>query len=75
MPDQEKEIEWVDTQSLDCLDLMKAVIQEELDARAAAGDFTPADFDSTVLLSELIADALLNPFVIRRRTADQPLMR
>ncbi len=75
MADEHPRIEWLDTDSIDCLELMRSIIQEELEVCAAAGDVLPRNATSLETAAELAADALLRPFVIRRRGPDQPLMR
>ncbi len=75
MADEHPRIEWLDTDSIDCLELMRSIIQEELEVRAELGDIHANDSTSIETAAELAADALLRPFVIRRRGPDQPLMR
>jgi hypothetical protein len=50
----------------DCFPLLVERIREELGARIAFGD-DPHTEDGQQVLSELVADAILDVFVVRRR--------
>ena len=68
MKDENKpELEHLDSESEAYLHGLAGVISEELYARIAVGD-DPSTPEGCQLISELIADAILDGFVIRQRT-------
>jgi hypothetical protein len=64
----ETELERLDPESEACFDELSARIAEELGARIAVGD-DPSTDDGCKQLAELIADAVLDAFVVRLRTS------
>ncbi|NEQ97596.1 MAG: hypothetical protein F6K30_12890 [Cyanothece sp. SIO2G6] len=69
MKDENKtELERLDPESETCFDDLAVVVSEELYARIAVGD-NPSTPAGCQLISELIADAILDGFVIRQRTS------
>jgi len=64
------ELERLDPESETCFDALQSRILEELTARIAMGD-DPQKAEERVILSELIADAVLDVFVVRHRTSDR----
>lgn len=65
--DENLELERLDPESEACFQALAARIAKELTARIAVGDdpTSPTEFK---ILSELIADAVLDGFVVRQRT-------
>ena len=65
---EQSELERLDPESEACFDALRDQIAEELAARVAVGDDykTP---DGQAALSQLIADAILDRFVVRARTS------
>ena len=66
--DENLELERLDPESEACFQALAARIAEELIARIAVGD-DPTSPIGCEVLSELIADAVLDVFVVRQRTA------
>lgn len=65
--ENDNELEFLDPESEACFQALQERILEELSARIATGD-DPTDPAEREILSELIADAVLDVFVVRRRT-------
>lgn len=65
---EEPELERLDPESEACFGALRDRISEELAARVAVGD-DPSTADGQAALSELIADAILDGFVVRARTS------
>jgi len=65
---KEPELERLDPESEACFEALRDRISEELAARIAVGD-DPTTPDGQEVLSELIADAILDRFVVRPRTS------
>jgi hypothetical protein len=66
MADGESKLIHMDPESEQCFEALKATIREELSARVAGGD-DPSTPQGAETLSELIADVILDVFVVRRR--------
>lgn len=66
--DEQSELERLDPESEACFQALAARIAEELSARIAIGD-DPSSPGGCEELSELIADAVLDVFVVRQRTS------
>ncbi len=73
--ENQRRIEWLDPESEDCLDKMTEVLRDELDVHVAMGMIVPQDSESTKAISGLLADVLLNAFVVSRRGLDRPRLR
>lgn len=61
------ELERLDPESEACFHDLAAVVSEELYARIAVGD-DPSSPEGCQLISELIADMILDGFIVRPRT-------
>jgi len=66
--DSDSDLERLDPESEACFDALCARISEELSARLALGD-DPTTAVGQKTLSELIADAILDSFVLRARSS------
>ena len=66
--DDKSKLERLDPESEACFQALAARIAEELSARIAIGD-DPSSPTEREELSELIADAVLDVFVVRQRTS------
>jgi hypothetical protein len=66
MPDEKKELERLDPESEACFASLKARISSELGTRIASGD-DPSTPQGREVLSGLIADVLLDSYVVRER--------
>jgi hypothetical protein len=64
---EKPELERLDPESEACFDALCGLISEELGARIAVGA-DPTTPDGQQALAELIADAILDGFVVRART-------
>jgi hypothetical protein len=65
--EEQPELERLDPESEACFEALAARIAEELSARIAVGD-DPSTPKGCGELSELVADAVLDGFVVRKRT-------
>jgi len=66
--ESDPDLERLDSESEACFDALCARISEELAARIAVGD-DPRTTAGQNRLSELIAEAILDTFVVRARTS------
>jgi hypothetical protein len=70
----DKEMLRLDPESEACFERMTAIIAEEIEVRIAAGNSETSP-ENIQLWAQLAADELLHAFVVRPRTADNPLYK
>ncbi len=68
MTDEDEALERLDPESEACFPALKSRIARELSARVAIGD-DPSTPEGCEALSELIADSVLDAFVVRERSS------